>query len=326
MNAVSVVIPTYRASAFIRETLASVFAQTRLPDEVIVADDCSPDDTVAAVEEIAKTAPVPVRVIRLEKNSGGPAKPLNAGIAAARGELIATLDHDDRMTPNRLADQVTAYAACPAVGLVTGRLVCPNSDTSRGTVADRGWQAILQLPATGVAPSVFRVTATDAAAGVLRHGCYVLSCSSLLVPKAVWAEFGGFDERIRTACDFDLLQAVTRKHDLAYTTVVVGEWTAPPTTLFSAASHRQLFADNWTVLDRFARSDLPRELKPLWRRAVSEFLFDHGYTFRKAGELRRAASCHLRAAWTAGVSARGLKELTKIGMASVFPTPRGART
>lgn len=319
----SVVIPTYKASAFIRTTLASVFAQTRLPDEVVVADDCSPDDTVAVVEEVAETTPVPVRVVRLEKNSGGPAGPLNAGIDAARGDLIATLDHDDRMTPNRLADQVAAFGAYPGAGLVVGRLVCPNSDTVRGTVVDRGWQALLQLSATEIAPGVFRVTAADAAAGVLQHGCYVMSCSSLLVSKAVWTAVGGFDERIRTACDFDLLQAVTRRYDLAYTTAVVGEWTAPPTTLFSAASHRQLFADHWSVL---ARCALSRELRPLWRRAVGEFLFDHGYEFRKAGELRRAAVCQLRAAWTAGVSARGLKELTKIGMASLFSTTRGART
>ena len=95
MPSVSVVIPTYNASPFIRETLASVFAQTRLPDEVIVVDDCSSDGTAALADSLVATAPVPLRIIRLPKNTGGPAAPTNAGIAEASGDIIATLDHDD---------------------------------------------------------------------------------------------------------------------------------------------------------------------------------------------------------------------------------------
>ena len=65
MSSVSVVIPTYNALPFIAETLASVFAQTRLPDEVIVVDDCSPDGTVALVELIAARGPLANSVVEL---------------------------------------------------------------------------------------------------------------------------------------------------------------------------------------------------------------------------------------------------------------------
>lgn len=324
MATVSVVIPTYKASPFIRETLGSVFAQTRLPDEVIVVDDCSPDDTVAVARQIAATAPVPVRVIRLDKNTGGPAHPLNVGIEAARGELVATLDHDDLISPNRLVDQTTAAHACPGIGLVLGRLKGAESTTGRDQLTENGWEVLRRLPATEVTPTVYRIAASEAYSAVLRHGCYALTCSAFFFPKTTWRAIGGFDERVRTSCDLDFLQAVTRSHDIAYTTASVAEWSAPPNTLYSASGFRQRFEDVWLVLDRYAKDGLSRELKPVWRQAVREFLFDSGYAFRQAGQLRQAATCQFRAARRCGLSIRLLKELIKIGATGLWPTVRKA--
>jgi glycosyltransferase involved in cell wall biosynthesis len=67
---ISVVVPTYNGAAFIAEALASVFAQTLPPREIIVADDCSTDDTPTIVKHIASDSPLPIRLIRLEDNSG----------------------------------------------------------------------------------------------------------------------------------------------------------------------------------------------------------------------------------------------------------------
>lgn len=92
---VSVVIPTYNGARFIRDALESVFAQTQLPDEIIVVDDGSTDDTVEVVKQMTKESPHPVRLIKMTHNSGGPAAPINTGIAAAIGEFIAVLDQDD---------------------------------------------------------------------------------------------------------------------------------------------------------------------------------------------------------------------------------------
>ncbi len=54
---VSVVIPAYNTSRFMRGTLGSVFTQTRMPDEVIVVDDASTDGTPAIVREMAAGRP-----------------------------------------------------------------------------------------------------------------------------------------------------------------------------------------------------------------------------------------------------------------------------
>ena len=59
---VSVVIPAYNTSRFMRGTLGSVFTQTRMPDEVIVVNDASTDGTPAIVREMAAGASVPLRL------------------------------------------------------------------------------------------------------------------------------------------------------------------------------------------------------------------------------------------------------------------------
>ena len=95
-SAASVIIPTYNASTFIHETVRSVFAQTLRAHELIVVDDASTDGTPDIVRALATGAPVPVRVIERDGNSGTPVEPLNVGIQATDAEYIAVLDQDDR--------------------------------------------------------------------------------------------------------------------------------------------------------------------------------------------------------------------------------------
>lgn len=86
---ISVVIPAYNASATIKETLDSVLAQTRQPEEILVMDDGSTDNTAAIVASYG-----PRITLMLQVNSG-PGAARNALCAAATGNLIAFLDSDD---------------------------------------------------------------------------------------------------------------------------------------------------------------------------------------------------------------------------------------
>jgi teichuronic acid biosynthesis glycosyltransferase TuaG len=101
---VSIVTPAYRAARFLPETIASVQAQTRADFEMLVVDDCSPDNTAELVAEVAAGDPR-IRLIRHRVN-GGPAAARNTAIEAARGRFIAFLDSDDLWMPNKLERQV----------------------------------------------------------------------------------------------------------------------------------------------------------------------------------------------------------------------------
>ena len=108
-NLVSVVVPCFNASAFIRSTIESVLAQTHTALELLVVDDKSTDDSAAIVEAIGERDPRVV-LIQMPRNAGAPAAPRNAGVAAARGEWIAFLDADDLWHPRKLELQMRALA------------------------------------------------------------------------------------------------------------------------------------------------------------------------------------------------------------------------
>lgn len=101
---VSIVTPVHNGAAFIRETIASVQAQTWDDWELLVVDDASEDGSAEIVEDLA-AEDSRIRVFRLERN-GGAAVARNAAIEAARGRYIAFLDGDDLWLPHKLERQL----------------------------------------------------------------------------------------------------------------------------------------------------------------------------------------------------------------------------
>src|ERR671927_1384317 len=110
---VTVIVAAFNGERFLRETLESVFAQDFDSYEVVFVDDGSQDRT----GEIARS--FPVRYVRQE-NQGLPAA-RNAGIALARGELVAFLDDDDLLPPTKLRVQAGYLQDHPETGCVLGR-------------------------------------------------------------------------------------------------------------------------------------------------------------------------------------------------------------
>ena len=96
---ITVAIPTYNSTATIRSTLESVLAQTARPDEILVLDDGSTDDTISILESYKP------RVALFRQENQGVAGTRNALCARASGDLIAFLDHDDIWHPSYLEVQ-----------------------------------------------------------------------------------------------------------------------------------------------------------------------------------------------------------------------------
>ena len=95
---VSVVIPVHNRQAVIGRAVYSVLRQSSPPDEIIIVNDGSNDNTLNVCEEIAAPG---VRIITLPGNCGSQ-KARNAGLQAAKGNWIAFLDSDDEWLPNQL--------------------------------------------------------------------------------------------------------------------------------------------------------------------------------------------------------------------------------
>ncbi|MBQ9487192.1 MAG: glycosyltransferase family 2 protein [Selenomonadaceae bacterium] len=100
--AISVVIALYNTEKYIAQCLESLLAQTMQDFEVIVADDCSTDNSAKIVAELAPKFEGRLKLIRLKKNSGFPGLPRNTAMGSARGKYIAFLDSDDFYHPSAL--------------------------------------------------------------------------------------------------------------------------------------------------------------------------------------------------------------------------------
>jgi|Deesub1362A_J573_1020465.scaffolds.fasta_scaffold00004_250 glycosyltransferase involved in cell wall biosynthesis len=104
---VSVVIPTYNSARTIQATLDSVLQQTVPPDEILILDDGSTDNTLSILDSYKSS------VIIFQQKNKGVASARNFLCKQARGDLIAFLDHDDIWHPKYLEVQRGLYESFP---------------------------------------------------------------------------------------------------------------------------------------------------------------------------------------------------------------------
>ena len=103
-NLVSIITPAYNAEKYIKDTIASVIAQTYTNWEMIIVDDSSNDNTNEIIKEYQQKEKK-IRLITLLKNQGV-ANARNIAIQNARGRYIAFLDSDDIWEKEKLEKQI----------------------------------------------------------------------------------------------------------------------------------------------------------------------------------------------------------------------------
>lgn len=183
----SCVIPTYNRRERLRVALASVTSQSVPPEEIIVVDDGSDDDTQDYLTGLQNTCPdLPLVVLRQENQ--GPASARNAGIGIASGDYVAFLDDDDLWLPEKLARQRHILARHPDIAL----LGCAADILSgpRGTL----------LQDIGLGSMLFRNWFLTP--GVVARRDVLLAC-------------GGFPEDMRVCEDYALWLSIAEKHRCA---------------------------------------------------------------------------------------------------------------
>lgn len=110
---VSVALASYQGARFLGEQLASLAAQTRLPDELVLCDDGSTDDTLAVASAFAASAPFAVRIERNPVNLGFN-RNFERLLSLAAGDVVFISDQDDIWYPDKIARALAALEADPA--------------------------------------------------------------------------------------------------------------------------------------------------------------------------------------------------------------------
>lgn len=176
---VTVVMPTYNSSRFVLQALESLFAQSRPPDEIVVVDDGSTDDTFDCLR------PYLPRILFHRQAHRGSAAARNAALALSSGALIAFLDADDWYLPDHLSSLSQALGDHAELGLV----VC-------------GWHRVNEegLPIVDVEP--WRQTPRlDLKTWLVWKPVYP---GAMMVRRAWLQSVGGFDEGLDLSSDVDL--------------------------------------------------------------------------------------------------------------------------
>lgn len=190
MGGVAAVIPTFNRSAALRRALESVRAQTRRPQEVIVVDDGSTDDTPGWVE---RDYP---EVTCIRQANAGVSAARNRGVAAATCDWIAFLDSDDKWLPRKLEMQMAALAKAPEfllchtneVWIRDGRRV----NERKRHAKSGGWIFQRCLPLCVISPS------------------------AAVVKRSLLLDLGGFDESLPVCEDYDLWLRICSCHPVLF--------------------------------------------------------------------------------------------------------------
>jgi len=113
----SIALCTYNGAKYLREQLESIAIQTFLPDEMVVCDDRSQDDTLKILERFKSEAPFPVAIHQNEENLGS-TRNFEKAILLCSGDIIVLCDQDDVWKPNKLERLEEAFQANPEAGYV----------------------------------------------------------------------------------------------------------------------------------------------------------------------------------------------------------------
>lgn len=178
---VSIVIPVYNGSNYMRDAIDSALSQTYRNIEVIVVNDGSQDD--GETEKIAKSYGKKIRYYW--KENGGVASALNFGIRQMKGEYFSWLSHDDIYYPNKVERQIDYLRGNPDKNII----LYADYD-----LVDKALSHLETVKLDHVKPEHFRYYITTQNA---LHEC------TLLIPRSCFLDQGLFNESLKTTQDYE---------------------------------------------------------------------------------------------------------------------------
>ena len=187
---ISVIIPTYNKSQYLKEAIESVLNQTYKNIEIIIVDDGSTDNT----EKIARSFQG-TRIIYFFQKNKGPAGARDSGIKKAQGEYVAFLDSDDLWLPEKLERQIEFMERNSEIGLLgTG---CYEVDSGGKMIGKKNFPTennILQKI-------------------LIKYNPFIQS--SVTIKKEILDKVEGYDENFSESEDYDLWLRIAKYCQIA---------------------------------------------------------------------------------------------------------------
>ena len=194
---ISVVIPTYNCASLLPRAIRSAYDQTLPPDEVVVVNDGSTDDTAEVLERLARE--LPANFVYENKPNGGEASGRNRGLELAKGDFVAFIDQDDVWRPDEARAPDEALRAGPGARADLHRRSRGSAARPRRPSVRTGWDP-----------------APEHALRELMIGCCITP-STVVARRDVLDAAGPFDESLWLGCDWTMwLNVATNGQRIGY--------------------------------------------------------------------------------------------------------------
>lgn len=185
---ISAVIPAYNIGKLVARAIDSILAQTHQPDEIIVVDDGSTDDTADIIKSYGS------KVIYIYQENLGLAGTRNTGIKAATSQWIALLDGDDEWLPDNLSLQMALLKRNPDLVWSAGNYInCLCNEDRRSPDLDPA-KARRLLGGKDYLDDYFETYP----AGPTGHP------NTIIIKRRVYQEMGLFNQSMRFTEDHDM--------------------------------------------------------------------------------------------------------------------------
>lgn len=238
---VSVVIPTYNRAEAVCAAIDTALAQTYGNIEVVVVNDGSTDNTLAALRRFEE------RVHVISQQNSGPASARNTGVRASQGEIIAFLDSDDLWLPSKVERQVkllerAGRSVCCCVSNTRLCYVDGRRRTSFDSARIRSWhpEGIWLNPAEVLATRFFTFN------------------QAVAIRREAFDKAGGFDEQLRVLEDYDLALRLSLDGPWAFVQEPLVEWRQGQDSLSYTFKDSAMTSEVWPrVLKRAFAGALP---------------------------------------------------------------------
>ena len=204
LNSVSVIIPTRNRPEMLPSAVASIWAQTILPTEIIIVNDASTISYDETIEKLKQESPIPIRYQKIEQ-SLGPSNTRNTGVNLAQGDILMFLDDDDIWLRRKIANQLEIFQQNTDVGLVYA---------ARQAVDEKG--NILFNIKPKLAGNIYKEMLQKNHVGIT---------SSVAVKKELFIEAGGFDVEIPVREDYELWLRLSQVTAIAFDPNATVKWT-----------------------------------------------------------------------------------------------------
>ncbi|MDD2932300.1 MAG: glycosyltransferase [Methylotenera sp.] len=232
---VSIIVASYNHAEFLEQRMDSLINQTYQDIEILVIDDCSPDNSVEILRRYESHPKV--RLIISEKNSGWVAVS-NQGVEMSAGEFVIFANCDDSCDPRMIERLVEGMRANPTAGITYCRSLMIDEGGKQ-----LGDDFLIREKAFRVKCYNDALITKNEMSRFLLHSCVIPNLSAALFRRECYTSAGGLTSDYRVCSDWDLFFKVVVRYDVAYIAAPLNKFRQHKTTIRSSTKDRIIYEE-----------------------------------------------------------------------------------